>query len=224
MITGLEIPFLAAFLYPSLNYIKLFPKLKPTIEKEIEHVQQEMDGIEIYTCDTKYAAPIYISLYYVNIPVGGSASKKYNLLYAKHMSKDKKKEFYNFHQIKDKTDNKLNYKATKYINTEEAFLTTFKDYNIPNDQIEVTLPLKINYYNYKNGVYIHNLGVSASNKDTLVKEICWRKRLPLSVTIPIIATTCLVSCWIYYKVENKSYSKGYYPPFHPKRIKGYFTN
>ena len=56
MITGIEIPYLLAFFYPSLNYFWLWPKLKPSIEKEIEHEPLEMDGVELYDYHNEYTS------------------------------------------------------------------------------------------------------------------------------------------------------------------------
>ena len=222
MITGLEIPFIAALLYPSLTIYWLYPKLKPIIEKEVEQEQREMDGVEMWDYHNESIPPTYVNVNNIILPVGGGMNRVTKMLLTKHISKDKKKEYFNFYQIEDKVDIKLAKTKTSHINTQEAFKKTFKHYNIPTDRFAVNLPLKIDYYNYKNGFYIHNLGLIASDKEKLVKEILWRKRLPLTVTVPIIATTCITACWFYYALESGYSWSHYYPPFHPKRIKGYF--
>jgi hypothetical protein len=224
MITGLEIPYLLALLYPSLNYIWLWPKLKPTIEKEVEHEQQEMDGVEIWDYHNELVSPSYVNLNNINIPVGGGMNRVAKMLLTKHISKDKQTEYFNFHQIEDETDTKLSKTKSSHINTQEAFKKTFKYYNIPTDRFAVNLPLKIDYYNYKNGLYIHKLGLVASDKEKLVKEILWQKRLPLTVTIPSITMLCVAAHWFYYAISTHSiYSEPYYPPFHYKRINSYFN-
>jgi hypothetical protein len=147
------------------------------------------------------------------------------MLLSKHISKDKKKEYFNFHQIEDELDAKQSHTKTSHINTQAAFEKTFKYYNIPTDRFAVNLPLMVKYHNYKYGLYIHKLGLIASSKDKLVSEVLWRKRLPLTMTVPIIATTCLTMCWFYYVLDTAGsyyYKPQYYPPFHPQRIKGYF--
>jgi hypothetical protein len=223
MFTGIELPFLAALLYPSLNFIWLFPKLKPEVEKEVEHEQQEMDGVEIWDYHMDTAPRAYVNVNNIIVPVGGGMNKVKKMLLSKHISKDKKKEYFNFHQIEDDVDIKQSHTKTSHINTQEAFRKTFKYYNIPTDRFAVNLPLMVKYYNYKNGLYIHKLGLVASSKDKLVKEILWRKRLPLTMTIPIIAGTCLTMCWFHYAFGYQSiYLDLYYPPFHYKRIMGYF--
>jgi hypothetical protein len=224
MITGLEIPFIFALLYPSLNYIWLWPKLKPDIEKEIEHEQQEMDGVEIWDYHNEYSPPIYLNLNNIVIPVGGYTSKVTKTLLTKHISKDKQKEYHQYYQIDNEEDSKRSHTKTSHINTQEAFVKTFKYYNIPTDRFAINLPLKINYYNYKNGFYLHRLGGIASDKEKLVKDVLWRKRLPLTITIPSITMLCFTACWLYYAISSHSiYSEPYYPPFHYKRINSYFN-
>lgn len=226
MITGIEVPYLLALLYPSLNYIWLWPKLKPDVEKEIEHEPQEMDGVEMYDYHTEYQAPVYTNINNIVIPVSvGNTYKVTKALLTKHISKDKKKEYFNFHQIEDESDYKLSHTKTSHINTQEAFVKTFKYYNIPTDRFAVNLPLKVYYHNYKNGFYIHRLGGIASNKDKLVKEVLWRRRMPLTVTIPAVAGMGLFCCWFYYAIQpDYYYYTKYYAPFHPYRIKSYFSS
>jgi hypothetical protein len=225
MITGLEIPFTLALLYPSLTVYWLYPKLKPEVEKEVEHEQQEMDGVEMWDYHNKTIPPTYINLNNIIVPVGGGMDRVTKMLLTKHISKDKKKEYFNFHQIEDEADIKLSKTKSSHINTQEAFKKTFRYYNIPTDKFAVNLPLKIKYYNYKNGFYIHKLGLVASNKDKLVREILWRKRLPLTMTIPTLAGLGLICCWTHYALQYDSiYIKKYYPPFHYKRIMGYFSS
>lgn len=106
------------------------------------------------------------------------------------------------------------------------FVKTFKYYNIPTDRFAVNLPLQVKYHNYKNGFYIHKLGNVASDKNKLVNDVLWRKRLPLTITIPTMAGMGLFCCWLYYALDSTSnyyyYKPQYYPPFHYKRIMGYF--
>jgi hypothetical protein len=165
--------------------------------------------------------------------------RKFLLL--KHISKDKKKEYFNFLQIENYADLKLSHTKTGHIHTQDDFIKTFKYYNIPTDRFAVNLPLKVDCYNYKNGFYIHKSGYIASNKDKLVKEILWHKRLPLTMTIPAIAGFCLALLWSEFASETSQRTIGdmydydrynfpsyscrsvCYPPFHYKRIEGYFT-
>ena len=226
MITGLEIPYLLALLYPSLNYIWLWPKLKPSIEKEVEHEQQEMDGVEISDYHMETAPPVYVNVNNIVLPVGGGLHKEKKLLLTKHISKDKSKDYFNFSQIDDEEDTKQSLTKVSHINTHDALVKTFKYYKIPTDQFAINLPLQVKYHNYKNGFYIHRLGSIASNKDKLVREVLWRRRIPLTMTIPIVAGTSLFCCWFYYALDSASsyyYREPYYPPFHYKRINSYFN-
>jgi hypothetical protein len=225
MITGIEFPYLLALLYPSLNYVWLFPKLKPSIEKEIQHEPLEMDGVVISDYHMETAQPVYVNVNNIMLPVGGGLYKEKKLLLTKHISKDKSKDYFNFSQIEDTEDIKQSLTKVSHINTQDALVKTFKYYKIPTDRFAINLPLEVKYYNYKNGFYIHKLGYIASNKDRLVKDVLWRKRMPLTMTIPTIAGTGLFCCWFYYALDsagNYYYKDQYYPPLHPKRIKSYF--
>lgn len=223
MITGIEIPYLLALLYPGLNYIWLFPKIKPDVEKEIQHEPLEMDGVEIYDYHLQTAPPTYINVNNIMIPVGGSTFKEKKFLLSKHISTDKKKEYFNYSQIEDKNDINMSFTKESHINTQSALTKTFYHYRIPTDRFAINLPLQIKYYHYKNGFYIHKLGGVASNKNNLVKEVLWRKRLPLTITIPTIAGIGLVCSWAYYAIQpNYYYHPKYYAPFHYERIIGYF--
>ena len=226
MITGIEIPYLLALLYPSLNYVWLWPKLKPSIEEEVAHEPLEMDGIEMYDYHMETSPPVYVNVNNIVLPVGGGLHKEKKLLLTKHISKDKQKEYFNYYQIDDEVDSKLSHTKTSHINTQEAFVKTFKHYNIQTDRFAVNLPLQVKYYNYKNGFYLHYLGGIASDKDKLVREVLRRRRMPLTMTIPIVAGIGLFCCWFYYALDSASsyyYIEPYYPPFHYKRIKGYFN-
>ena len=88
MITGLEIPFLIALLYPGLNKYWWYPKIKPDVEKEIEHEPEEMDGVEMWDYHMETAPPVYVNVNNVILPVGGGMSKVKKMLLSKHISKD----------------------------------------------------------------------------------------------------------------------------------------
>lgn len=225
MITGIEIPSLLALLYPGLNYVWLFPKIKPDIEKEVQHEPLEMDGVEIYDYHTETVPPTYVNVNNIMIPVGGGADRVKKILLTKHISKDKKKEYFNYCQIEDKNDINMSFTKKSHINTHSSLEKTFRHYKIPTSNFAINLPLQIKYYNYKNGFYLHKLGGIASNRDKLVEEVLWRKRVPLTLTIPIVAGIGLFCSWAWYAIQPEySYYEKYYPPFHYKRIKSYFSS
>jgi hypothetical protein len=217
MFTGIEVPFALAFLYPALNYW-WFPKIKPDIEKEIKHESQEMEGVEIYDYHSVYHPPTYVNVNNIMVPIGGHTAKERKALLSKHISKDKQTVYFNYWQVDNDIDINKSFAKEAHINNYSALERTFKYYNIPVDNFAINLPLKVNYFNYKNGCYFHNVGGVATDKDLLIKKTLWSKRLPLTITVPIITGVCVGACWFHY-----AFSYGpYYPPFHPKRIKGYF--
>jgi hypothetical protein len=86
----------------------------------------------------------------------------------------------------------------------------------------ITLPLKMNHYNYPGGAYLHPSGAISSNKNILIKQVQFERRLPLSITIPCLATAAVSLCWLNYYMTWQSLYNPYYPPFHYKRIQKYF--
>lgn len=225
MITGIEVPYLLALLYPGLNYIWWYPKIQPDVEKEIKHEPDEMDGVEMYDYHQAYYPPTYVNVNNIAVPVGGHMSKEKKALLTKHISKDKQKEYFNFWQINDNADINMSFTKKSHINTQSALEKTFKHYNIPLDRFAINLPLEVNYYNYKNGFYLHRLAGLATDRSRLVKEALWRRRMPLTITIPAVAGIGLFCCWTWYAIQpDYYYIPKYYAPFHPHRIKSYFSS
>lgn len=225
MITGIEIPYVFALLYPSFNVFWWDPKLRPEVQKEIEHIDEPIYGIEIKDCHTKTYQPIYLNIkgFPMLLPLGGGTATNYKYLLSRHISNDKKKEYHNYCQIEDQADISMSFTKEGYINSYLSLLKICKQYNIPEDSFKINLPLKVKYYHYKDGLYLHKHGFVASNKHKLIDEILWRKRLPLTVTIPTIAGISLLCCWLeYYTQKEYRYISLYYPPFHYERIIGYF--
>jgi hypothetical protein len=128
MIIDLEIFFTFALLYPK-------------IKADVEHEEQEMDGVEMCDYYNESVSPTYVNVNNIILPVGGGMNRVIKILFTKHISKDKKKEYCNFYQIEDEVDTKLSQTKTSHINTQEAFIKTFKYYNIPTDIFAINLPL-----------------------------------------------------------------------------------
>ncbi len=223
MFTGIEIPYMLALLYPSLNYIWWFPKISKETENAIHHVPEEMHGIEIYHYQPVYHPPTYVNANNVMIPIGGYTSREKRPLYAKHISPDRKNEYFNYWQINDNKDINMSFTHKSHINSEAALIHTFNEYNIPLDRFAINLPLEVRHYNYKNGMYLNNMAGVATDRSKLLKEVLWCKRLPLTMIVPITAATGLLACWLYYGTKSL-YTAEYYPPFHSKRIKKYFSS
>lgn len=204
-----EVPFLISFFYPTLNTIWWFPKCRPSIEKEIIHEPAETNAIQLYEYYSQYHPPVYANVNNVSIPIGGYTTKETRSIASRHVTKNK--TYSNFYQIDDKEDIKESYKNTSHINTHEVLNTICSHYNIPLNSFPIHLPLKVKHYYYKNGVYLHPLGSAATNKEKLVKNILWRKRLPLTCTVPAIGSITLGMCWLYYNLMKPCPS--FIPPF-----------
>jgi hypothetical protein len=218
MYTGLEIPYFLALFYPALNWVWWFPKIRPDVEKEIQHESDETDGVEVYDYRSEYIPPTYINVNNISVPVGGYTTKEARLLVAKLISKEKQNEYFNYSQIESKVDLSMSFMKRSHINTHDALIKTFNYYKIPTDRFAINLPLKINYFHYKNGFYYHKFGLVASNKENLVQSVLWRKRLPYTFIIGSTAALGLSACWFHYWVSHR----GYLPPFHPERLKSYY--
>ncbi len=219
MITGIEIPFTLALLYPSLN-LWWFKKQQPVIEKETIHEPNPLEGVEIYKYVTKYSAPTYVHVGHVVIPINNSTPySDRELLVTKYINKTTHK-FYMMYKSID-NNNQIN-KSTEYINTVDSLSNTFKKYDMDTNKYCITLPLKMNHYNYPGGAYLHPSGAISSNKNILIKHVQFERRLPLSITIPCLATAVVSLCWLNYYMTWQSLYNPYYPPFHYKRIQKYF--
>ncbi len=220
MITYIEVPYIIALFYPWLNPLWWFPKKQLQIEREIKHESEPFEGVEVYIYEIKQDAPIFVNVNNVIVPIdNGRSHQESKLILSKQNSLMSKKEYFNYFQINDEDDKKASFTSKTYINTQEDFVNTFKKYKIPINSQIITLPLKIKNYNYKNGLYLHDIGLVASNKERLINDVLFKKRLPLSLTIGGLAVTGLAFSWFYYSMFN-SY-KTYYPPFHPERLKKY---
>lgn len=121
-----------------------------------------MDGVEMWDYRNESVPPTYVNVIII-LPGRVGMNRVTKIL----LTKDKKKEYCNFHQIEDEVDTKLSQTKTSHINTQEAFIKTFKYYNIPTDRFAINLSLKVNYYNYKNGFYINRIGLVESDKNKL---------------------------------------------------------
>jgi hypothetical protein len=221
MISGIEAPFMFAFFYPYLNYVWWFPKQKPEIEREIFHRSEETNGIEIYEYYSQYIPPTYVTVGTVNVPVGGYTTQETRSILSRHICKGcDGGGYYNYYQVNNKADRSASFLRIGHINDYDGFNALFNNYMIPKDKVRVKLPLLVEYYKYKDGIYFHqNTGLVASNKNSLVQAVLWRKRLPFSLTIPAGAILCLSMSWVHYGLMPH---QGL-PPFHLKRLQKYLN-
>ena len=219
-----EIPITLAFLYPSLN-LWWFKKNLPIVEKEIIH-ESNVEGIEIYKYVNKHTSPTYVNVGHVMLPINNSESyQECKLFNSKYFNNDK---IYNMYSSID--EDKIS--SIKHINTSHSLHKIFKKYNMNENEHSITLPLKMNHYNYTNGAYLHNSGILSGNRDKLIKKVLFNKRLPLTLTIASVATAYLAGSWIkyYYNSQYDYYNSQYeyykyttcYPPFHYKRFQNNF--
>jgi hypothetical protein len=215
MFIGIEIPLGLAFTYPFLNLIQN-KYLRPTVENEISHLCNIHNYMIIYERRIEYDSPIYFNVNSVIIPLSGGNAMKYHFLVSKLIGKNQfNKDFTNYKRIDKKSEN---YEATYYINTYDELNNILEHYNINKKSLSITLPLMVDTYKYPKGLFIHPLGYISNNKQSLVKNILWRKRLPGTIRITALAATGLLCCWIYYALDRPlHYPQKYYPPFHPKR-------
>lgn len=218
MIPGIEIPFALAFLYPALNLLTKKEKLKE-IDNELIHEKEELEGIEMYGFEEKYNPPFTIIVGIVGVPIAGSNYKDTSYIGSSYVSKLSNKQYIKYYQLDSST-------STSYINTQELLNNTLIKFKISMDEYPFSLPLKMNYTHFKSGAYFHSSsGYMSGNKDRLVKQVLWTKRVPFTLTVPIIAGTCMCVCLVRYLFDKSYpplYEKPYLPPFHPTRVSSYF--
>lgn len=223
---GAEIPFLMAFLYPFLNYLVWFPMKRPELEDAIIHEPSALRGIQLYSFHTYKESPYYVNVNNIMIPVQGDMRTETRDLTAKHLTSTKT-SYTNYWQIDHDTDVSKSFQSSQYLNTPDDASAIFQAYTIPMKDFRITLPLKVETYRYPHGAYLYQpYGLLATEKGLLVENILWRKRLPLTLTVPAVAATMLAFCWMhgwmqYYPMNHPL---GYAPPFHPQRIRDYFAH
>ena len=228
MITGIEIPYVAGLLYPFVNLKWWLPKMTPKIEKELGHEPQEMKGIQVYHYEKSIDPPFFINLGPLIFPILGGSHTSKNLLCTNYTSNKKDKTYPKFQQIDDKEDIQQSFEKKTYINNPDNFEKVFNDYHIPLESVPISFPLQVSHYRYKNGFYYHKSGMIASSKPALLKKILWERRMPYTQTITFLAYGTLVASWILYSgglfaAKDTYYKITEYPPFHYRRIKGYFS-
>lgn len=233
MITGLEIPYTFGLLYPFINSKWWLKKLLPKVEAELAHQPKEATAIQVYDFQVKVAPPTLVQVGSIMLPITGGSYTDKNLLFTKCITTDKQDEFINFTQIKDEEDTKLSYTNSHYINTQEDLQKTFTEYKIPMSQFRINLPFQVHNYHYKNGLYYHKLGDLGTQRHLVLKRALNRHSLPGTDMITLLAYGGLLGCWLFYAggeftswYNNYSsyYQMNWYPPFHYKRIQGYFAD
>jgi hypothetical protein len=217
MIIGAEIPILLSLSYPALNYIWWFPKIKKTVENEILHIPEETRGIEVYDYHKTFIPPSYINVNNVSVPVGGYFTTECRFL-CSNFKTISNSNHTNYIQINNKEDLAKTFLSKSYINTNQELIEIFEKYSIPTQKYRITLPLKVHYYHYKQGFYAHQIGTLSTNRDLVLKDILWYKRLPFSLTVPLIGGIILQLMWADYMLGNIFTAPNSYPPFHIKKI------
>lgn len=199
MITGVEIPFTLALFYPGLNNLWWRYKVKPDVEKEIVHAPEEITGTEIYSKSSEYVWP---------------------LIYSSH--KETNKQVHKYKQFRCvEEDEQTHLTHYEHIHSYNVLSEVLQLHDVSMADIPITtLPIRVKHYTYKNGIYYNSrYKLLSGDKHSLLKDIKIRKRLPRFLTIPYVAGVSLAICWIRYRSCD---IPTYYPPFHPKRITGYF--
>jgi hypothetical protein len=230
MIPGLEIPYLAGLLYPIINDKWWLPKLKPSLDKEIQHEPKEVKGIHLYTFSEKISAPMFINTGAVIVPILGGSYTSKDILARNYTSTDKENNYPRFEQIDDKDDALSSYEKITYINNQEQLEKTFNEYNIKLNAVPIKLPFEAYHYHYKEGMYYHDkTRLIGSSRQALLKKVLFENRLPYSLTITALAYGGLFGCWLFYAgglyfrpEYEKHFRQQWYPPFHYKRIQAYF--
>lgn len=210
MLLGIELPFVASFLYPALNQL-WWHKIQ-SLEAEIQEVSEPMDGIIVCEFFDNQKAPIYIFVNNSVIPISGKTYKDRRFLLSKFISEKQRLENY---WLID-ADFKNQFVNKFYLNTIDDLNKTFDRYSIDERAYAIKLPLEVYQYKYTTGFHWHKTGYIGQNKQELLKVLKWEKRLPGTLAIPIIGGSILALYWLHYLAIE--YDSTNYPPFHYKRL------
>lgn len=214
MVIPEEFIYSLAFLYPTLNYF-WFKRITP--ERSILRESEGGTGIEIYKNVVKRDFPMFVNVGQIMIPIDtGDAEEEEKFITSKHTKYSNKEVIEGYRHIPDADDINGSLVNKKYINDSRTLNKFLKEYDIPVTKYPVQFPLTVKTFMYSKPFYMHPSGYIAHSKDRLIRYVRWQNRLPLSLTVPLIAGSVLLWKWYTY---TTSPTFNDIPPFHYKRVK-----
>ena len=181
--------------YPCISLIRAI-KNKELYDKEIkEHKYESLSKIDFLAKQTKFQMPVMVGNQNVHVPVGGGSYEEWKSVgNCLTVLDGTKKHTYNlaeptleFNYEFEKKGDYISY----YINEIDTMNTILNIHNMKN-QIPITFPMKYESYSLyspssKKVFYIDkSLYLYDSDRQRLLRSSMFRKRLPLTFTIPVV--------------------------------------
>lgn len=188
---------LASYGYPLVS-IMISQRKKAQYESEIETLDSnKTTGIVLKSREMRWNAPVMMGNQNIHVPVGGGLSTEWKEVgSAVQMQTDSGKQIFQFVNPTNSSDF---FEQTTFANQLEDVKPVLEHYGLYR-HIPVTLPMQIdNYAIPGKQVYLHlNTGLVDNNKQRLLSTVVWKKRIPGTLAIPVLATVCLGISWSMY--------------------------
>lgn len=197
MFTLFEWYVLASYGYPVGSLV--FSLLKQSeYESEIGTLESNITtGIILKSRETHWDAPVMVGNQNIHVPVGGGLTTEWKEVgSAVQVQSDSGNQ--NFLFVKP-THIEEFFESTTFANQLEDAKAVLEHYNL-YQHIPVTLPLQMDRYAISGKqVYLHqNTALIDNNRQRLLSEVMWKKRLPGTLAIPVLASMWLGISWLMY--------------------------
>lgn len=176
-------------MYPMISLAHAFTK-STLYEQTIFECEGSAEGHELFVQETHNQMPIYAGNQNVHIPIGGGSVTKWKSLINIHVIDNK--YYINFSPLNDKQF----YKDTTYLNSHAEALQLLKTYKCEN-KVPILLPIKV-HHTFIPGPHLYldkHTGLMANNRTQLIRDIMWKRRLPGTITIPLMASVAGLAVW-----------------------------
>lgn len=164
--------------------------MRPEYEKTIFECDGSAEGQELFMQETRTQMPVYAGNQNVHIPIGGGTSTEWKSVINIHIIDNK--YYINFSPLNDKPF----YKGTTYLNSHAEALQLLRTYKCEN-KVPIQIPMKVRHTIIPGPrLYLDkHTGLIANNRNKLLKDIMWTRRLPGTITIPLVASLIGLAVW-----------------------------
>ncbi len=185
-----ELYIIGSGMYPLISIAHAIA-MKSKYEETIFECKGDAEGKELFVQETHTQMPVYAGNQNVHIPIGGGTSTEW-------------KSIINIHQIDNKYyinfspyDDEPFYTNTTYLNSYEEALQLLRTYNYEK-KVPIQIPMKVRH-TFIPGPKIYldkHTGYMDNNRIQLIKDIMWKRRLPGTFTIPLVAGIIGLGYWV----------------------------
>lgn len=187
---------MTSYAYPVGSFI--FSLLKEAeYEKQIATLDSsKTTGIILKSRETQWNSPVMLGNQNIHVPVGGGLSTEWKDIGSAMQVQSDEGKHQNYLFVKPTRFEEF-FESTTFANQLGEVKPMLEHFDL-YQHIPVTLPMQINRFQIPGKqVYLHlNTGLLDNNKQRLLSEIIWKKRVPGSVTLPVCATLCLAISWL----------------------------